>query len=65
MCAQLLRQHPAVQDAQVVGVPSEQFGQEVCAFLIVRASAAKPSALEIRKFVSVRFSELTRRFVDL
>lgn len=54
--AQLLRQHPAVQDAQVVGVPSEQFGQEVCAFLIPRAGVQKPSALELRHFVSVRFT---------
>jgi fatty-acyl-CoA synthase len=36
---ELLYTHPAIQDAQVIGVPDERFGEEVCAWVIVKEGA--------------------------
>ena len=37
---EFLHRHPDVQDAQVVGVPDEKYGEELCAWIIPRAGAA-------------------------
>jgi fatty-acyl-CoA synthase len=37
---EFLLTHPAIQDAQVFGVSDEKFGEEVCAWVIVRAGEA-------------------------
>ncbi|MFZ8385246.1 AMP-binding enzyme, partial [Staphylococcus aureus] len=35
----VLHRHPSVQEAQVFGVPDPHFGEEVCAWVVVRAGA--------------------------
>ena len=36
---EFLHQHPDIQDVQVIGVPDERFGEELCAWIIPRAGA--------------------------
>ncbi|EFC85306.1 AMP-binding protein [Parafrankia sp. EUN1f] len=48
---EVLRQHPDVLDALVVGRPSERFGQEVVALVQPRAGTS-PAPGEIREFVA-------------
>jgi len=46
---EFLYTHPQVADVQVVGLPDEKFGEEVCAWIRVKPGCA-PSEDEIRKF---------------
>src|SRR5207245_4896798 len=34
---EFLYSHPAIADVQVIGVPDERYGEEICAWVIVRA----------------------------
>jgi fatty-acyl-CoA synthase len=36
---EFLHTHPDIADVQVVGVPDERFGEEICAWVVVRDSA--------------------------
>jgi fatty-acyl-CoA synthase len=46
---EFLHQHPQVQDAQVVGVPDEKYGEQLCAWIIPRAGATLDEQ-EVRRF---------------
>ena len=52
---EFLYTHPAVQDAQVIGVPSERYGEEVMAWIIPKAGSA-PTADDIIAFCKGRIS---------
>ena len=52
---EFLYTHPDVQDAQVIGVPSERYGEEVMAWIIPRPGAA-PSAEDILAFCRGRIA---------
>jgi fatty-acyl-CoA synthase len=64
---ELLYTNPAVQDVQVVGVPSQKFGEEVCAF-VIPAKGYSPTEEEVKEFVRQRMSRhkipAMVRFVD-
>jgi fatty-acyl-CoA synthase len=59
--------HPKVEDVQIVGVPDERFGEEVCAWIRLRAGEISDEA-EIRGFCQGRIAhyKVPRyvRFVD-
>jgi len=58
-----LRQHPAVADVAVVGVPSEQWGETPVAF-VVRREGHADSAATIREWFNGRVGK-TQRLADL
>jgi fatty-acyl-CoA synthase len=64
---EFLYQHPAIQDAQVIGVADEKYGEELCVWVIVRPGLAI-SEDEIREFCSSQIAryKIPRyiRFVD-
>ncbi len=59
----VLRQHPAVADAAVVGVPSAQWGETPVAF-VVRRDQDHSSAAEIQSWVNRQLGK-TQRLADL
>ena len=50
LTSQVLHQHPAVQDVQVVGVPDERLGEEVCAYVRVKPGSPQPEKKELISF---------------
>ena len=46
---EFLYQHPAISDVQVIGVPDEKYGEELCACIILKPGM-QPSADDIRAF---------------
>jgi long-chain acyl-CoA synthetase len=58
----VLRQHPAVADAAVVGVPSKDWGESPVAFVVVRDEA--PSAAALREWANARLGK-TQRLLDV
>ena len=46
---EFLYRHPAVADAQVVGVPDAKYGEELCAWIILR-EGARASEEDLREF---------------
>src|SRR5258706_3472389 len=36
---EFLHRHPDIQDVQVIGVPDEKYGEELCAWVVPRAGA--------------------------
>jgi len=52
---ELIYTHPSVKDVQVVGVPSEKYGEEIMAYIIPREKGAV-SENDIRDFVSANMA---------
>ena len=52
---EFLYTHPAVADVQVVGVPDERYGEELCAWVIVRDGHAL-SVEDVREFCTGRLA---------
>ena len=55
----MLRQHPAVADAAVAGVPSEQWGETPVGWVVLRAGFAD-SAAELLEWVNGRLGKMQR-----
>jgi fatty-acyl-CoA synthase len=49
---EFLYTHPEVLDAQVVGVPDERYGEELCAWIRMRPGATPLTAEGVREFAS-------------
>lgn len=53
---EFLYTHPDVEDVQVVGVPDEKYGEELCAWVRVRAGAAPLDAVAVKEFATGRLA---------
>jgi acyl-CoA synthetase (AMP-forming)/AMP-acid ligase II len=56
----VLRQHPAVADAAVFGVPSAQWGETPVACVVARAGEAAPDAEALRQWANERLGRTQR-----
>jgi long-chain acyl-CoA synthetase len=62
---QALMEHPAVLDAAVVGIPEDEFGEQVAAFCELRPEAGLTAA-ELLRFVDPRLAPFKRpRLLEL
>ena len=52
---EFLYRHPAIADAQVVGVPDDKYGEELCAWIVLREGASL-SEEELRDFCRGRIA---------
>ncbi|HET6625984.1 MAG TPA: AMP-binding protein [Nocardioidaceae bacterium] len=53
---EFLYTHPDIEDVQVVGVPDERYGEELCAWVKMRAGARPIDADGIREFATGRLA---------
>jgi fatty-acyl-CoA synthase len=53
---EFLYQHPDVEDVQVIGVPDEKYGEELCAWIKLKADAEPLDADAVRAFCDGRLS---------
>jgi fatty-acyl-CoA synthase len=52
----VLNSHPGVAEAAVIGLPDEQWGELVCAVLVVRPGAVAPSVADLRAHIGERLA---------
>jgi fatty-acyl-CoA synthase len=53
---EFLYTHPDIEDVQVVGVPDERYGEELCAWVKLRKGAADLDAAAVRAFATGKLS---------
>ncbi len=53
---EFLYTHPDVEDVQVIGVPDERFGEELCAWVRMREGRAPLDAAAVKEFCAGRIS---------
>ncbi|WP_028655250.1 AMP-binding protein [Nocardioides sp. J54] len=53
---EFLYTHPDVEDVQVVGVPDQKYGEELCAWIRMRAGADPLDADKVREFATGRLA---------
>jgi fatty-acyl-CoA synthase len=53
---EFLHTHPDIEDVQVVGVPDEKYGEELCAWVTMRSGAQPLDAQKVREFAQGRLS---------
>ena len=53
---EFLYSHPDIEDVQVIGVPDEKFGEELCAWVRMRGGATPLDADAVREFCSGKLS---------
>ena len=49
---EFLHTHPDIEDVQVIGVPDQRYGEEICAWIKMRSGAAPLDAAAVREFAS-------------
>lgn len=53
---EFLYQHPDIEDVQVIGVPDERYGEELCAWVRMRAGAEPLDADAVRAYATGRLA---------
>jgi fatty-acyl-CoA synthase len=53
---EFLHTHPDIEDVQVVGVPDEKYGEELCAWVTIRSGAEPLDAQGVREFAEGRLA---------
>ena len=48
---EFLYTHPSVQDVQVIGIPSKDYGEEVMAYVVLKKDASTVTEDELKEFV--------------
>jgi acyl-CoA synthetase (AMP-forming)/AMP-acid ligase II len=56
----VLREHPAVADAAVVGVPSTEWGETPVAFIVLRPGADDTTADDLKQWLNARVGKTQR-----
>ncbi|WP_370332239.1 long-chain-fatty-acid--CoA ligase [Mycolicibacterium hippocampi] len=53
---EFLHTHPDIDDVQVIGVPDDRYGEEICAWIKMRPDAAPLNASTVREFATGRLA---------
>jgi fatty-acyl-CoA synthase len=55
-----VRLHPAVADVAVVGIPDAQWGEVVCAVIVLKAGAEAPTVASLAEFTTDKLARFKR-----